>query len=151
MSDCVYAKIYWTNKGRHQRIYDRLQALVPDEGEADTPAGELMRLMSNVYYDVYNNGGCNLVDGGRSAQLEELQELAKSHGFEDSDRVFRKMRGYALRQQSTPHHCESCTCDDEDWDDAEESVTIEVLCQPLERLTDFCVKTADRISRRKAA
>lgn len=52
---------FWNNNSPLQDEYDRLHAkLVPHHGEADTVHGELLRCLSNVYYDVYNNGGCNL-------------------------------------------------------------------------------------------
>lgn len=52
---------YWADNGKHQSLYDELhKTLVPDEGEAGTTEGEFLRIMSNVYYDIYNNGGCNL-------------------------------------------------------------------------------------------
>jgi hypothetical protein len=65
---------YWSKKGQHQELYDSLQAaLVPDEGFAATDAGEILRCFSNVYYDVFNNGGCNLdVDGGTRSDLHGL-------------------------------------------------------------------------------
>ena len=33
--------------------------LVPDQGEAETVYGELLREINNIYYDRYNNGLCN--------------------------------------------------------------------------------------------
>ena len=48
---------YWGNKGKYQEKYDTLwEELVPDEGRASTQHGELLRLISKVYYDRYNNG-----------------------------------------------------------------------------------------------
>lgn len=51
---------YWEHKGKHQDLYNALFAkLVPQEGPAETPDGELLRAVSELYYDAYNNGGCN--------------------------------------------------------------------------------------------
>lgn len=50
---------YWNKKGKHQDLYKQVEGLVPDVGEADDPNIELLRCASNVYYDAYNNGGCN--------------------------------------------------------------------------------------------
>lgn len=48
---------YWDNRGKYQKEYDILwDELVPAEGQADTQLGELLRLVSKVYYDRYNNG-----------------------------------------------------------------------------------------------
>lgn len=50
-------KTYWNNNGQHQAIYDRLsEALVPMSGGCETVEGELLRAISKVYYDYYNNG-----------------------------------------------------------------------------------------------
>jgi hypothetical protein len=51
---------YWNNKGRHTPLYEELTTkLVPEEGRAPTPYGELLSAIGRVYYDWYNNGGCN--------------------------------------------------------------------------------------------
>jgi hypothetical protein len=55
-----YQAKYWNNKGDFQTEYDGLfKILVPDEGEASTEAGELLRAATNLYYDHFNNGDCN--------------------------------------------------------------------------------------------
>jgi hypothetical protein len=55
-----YQPKYWNEKGRYQDLHKSLQeALVPREGEADTEHGEILRIASNLYYDIFNNGGCN--------------------------------------------------------------------------------------------
>ena len=51
---------YWNGAGKHQADYDRLSAaLVPPAGRSDTTHGELLRAISAIYYDLYNNGLCN--------------------------------------------------------------------------------------------
>ena len=48
---------YWGNKGKYQDKYDKLwDELVPASGSASTQDGELLRWISKVYYDRYNNG-----------------------------------------------------------------------------------------------
>jgi len=52
--------LYWNGTGLYQKDYDRLyKKLVPQRGEAKTPHGELLRAISRLAYDLYNNGGCN--------------------------------------------------------------------------------------------
>ena len=51
---------YWCEKGKYQKESDILQKLVPSEGEAQDTRIELYRRVSNTYYDIYNNGGCNI-------------------------------------------------------------------------------------------
>lgn len=48
---------YWNNSGALQNSYNRLwKSLVPPEGQADTLHGELLRDVSKLYHDLYNNG-----------------------------------------------------------------------------------------------
>ena len=57
-----YRPTYWSDKGELQKEYELLfDELVPPEGEAETVAGEALRVVSKLYYDVYNNGACNML------------------------------------------------------------------------------------------
>lgn len=64
MSKCIYENTYWCGKGKHQALEITLFGLLPDYGEIknadDNPALELYRQAGNCYYDLYNNGLCNL-------------------------------------------------------------------------------------------
>ena len=52
-----YQPTYWSERGTEQDKYEELwDELVPGLGEADTEAGELVRSISKIYYDLYNNG-----------------------------------------------------------------------------------------------
>lgn len=52
MMDC-----YWNEKGRYQKMYNKLyKKLVPDRGCASTSDGELLRVISKIYYRYYNDG-----------------------------------------------------------------------------------------------
>lgn len=58
---------YWNNKGALQKECDELTSLVPVEGsiEATGPFNRMLeafRIVSNIYYDYYNNGAGNLID-----------------------------------------------------------------------------------------
>ena len=47
---------YWSKKAnikKHMIIYPKL---VPNYGEADTPEGELLRIISKIYYRYHNDG-----------------------------------------------------------------------------------------------
>lgn len=68
----IYANTYWCRKGNHQSTADKLQLLIP--ASESVPKGtrknrnlETLRQFVNVYYDLYNNGLCNLSD-----EFEEL-------------------------------------------------------------------------------
>ena len=49
---------YWNKKGKFQELYDEISFLVPPQGTAPTEIGEKLRIVGNIYYDIYNNGGC---------------------------------------------------------------------------------------------
>ena len=52
---------YWNNDGQYQKAYDALyKKLVPDMGNANSAHGELLRNISKLYHDWYNNGWGNL-------------------------------------------------------------------------------------------
>lgn len=53
------ANTYWNHNGKHQLLSDALQHLIPATGKSDVAHIELLRCLNNVYYDIYNNGGCN--------------------------------------------------------------------------------------------
>ena len=44
----------------YQEKYDLIQKLIPAHGHAQNHEVDLVRMGSNIYYDVHNNGGCNL-------------------------------------------------------------------------------------------
>jgi len=53
---------YWNENGAYQKEYDELyEKLVPIRGEADTVHGEMIRAVSRISYDYFNNGNCNIV------------------------------------------------------------------------------------------
>jgi len=72
---------YWNHNGKQQALADRLEERVPTAGEACEKV-ELFRLIANVYYDVYNNGGGNLVGFGSEFTARELIALADKQGVD---------------------------------------------------------------------
>ena len=85
--------LYWGHCGKFQTEYQELYSkLVPREGDADTELGQLIRYASIIYYDIYNNGGCNLrfnvefFNKGREyfrKYAPDLRKEAKSLGVAD--------------------------------------------------------------------
>jgi len=49
--------------GGHKALVEQLNELIPTQGAVESafPALEKFRQMQNVMYDIYNNGGCNLM------------------------------------------------------------------------------------------
>jgi hypothetical protein len=59
-----YEPTYWEHKGKYQTKGEEIwKKLVPASGSCENIHAELYRCISRVYYDVYNNGGCNLESG----------------------------------------------------------------------------------------
>lgn len=54
---------YWNGNGKFQADYDRLVEAMPMMGRCDTVAGELIRAVSKLGYDFYNNGMGNNTSG----------------------------------------------------------------------------------------
>lgn len=50
---------YWNNNGIYQAEYDKLFDLVPQSGSAETLHGELIRAVSRINYEYFNNGNGN--------------------------------------------------------------------------------------------
>lgn len=76
---------YWSNKGDLQDWADQIEKDVPSSGHAETLAVELFRCASNVYYEIYNNGGFNFADDhpGEFGKYTQLQHIA-SYGIDVS-------------------------------------------------------------------
>lgn len=63
---------YWNNKGRFQAEYNQMSKdLMPAMGKADTVAGELIRAVSKLGYDLYNNGMGNNTSGAANYLREQ--------------------------------------------------------------------------------
>jgi hypothetical protein len=133
---------YWNGNGRHQELYDRLYTeLVPDSGPADTYYGEILRAISNVYYDVYNNGCANLAFSMR----EDVETVVDWRGLRivDGKRAQNVLRD-ALTALDYPF-------DDEDDDDAspfDGLVDSDPFLSDLESLTDAIILWVDTEQKR---
>lgn len=61
---------YWCGNGKYQEMNDALAKHIPGYGESEDKWIELLRCATNIYYDCYNNGGCNL--GVRVSELRQI-------------------------------------------------------------------------------
>lgn len=67
-------KSYWEKSGAYQKeIDDLFDTLVPQTGSAETIAGEMVRGVSRLYYDYFNNGNCNVAD----AEYDDYGNITK--------------------------------------------------------------------------
>lgn len=53
-------KTYWNSLGKYQDEVDRINKLVPSRSRTDNRYMNLFLVASNLYYDMYNNDGCNI-------------------------------------------------------------------------------------------
>lgn len=73
---------YWKSTGIYQKEYDELFAnLVPDRGKCKTLNGELIRSISRLSHEYFNNGNCNarVEDGVINTFYEKFLDLIVSH------------------------------------------------------------------------
>ncbi len=69
---------YWTRTGRYQDDMTRLFAEVPRDGKRAIRIGiELIRCINNIAYDIFNNGGCNLMLQSMAEQVTTLGRWEK--------------------------------------------------------------------------
>lgn len=56
---------YWANKGKYSKEIDELYdtGIIPPTGYADSFVLEVIRLVNKIGYEIYNNGGFNMLDG----------------------------------------------------------------------------------------
>jgi hypothetical protein len=79
---------YWSSKGRYEKQSAQITEDVPASGHAENVAVELYRCAQNVYYEIYNNGGCNLGcdawdDRSEFSKNSQLQHIS-SYGIDTS-------------------------------------------------------------------
>lgn len=73
-------RTYWNNKGKFQAQYDYIYSnLMPDYGSSTNEHIEVIRCVSKIYYEYYNNSNCNTYDrrDGEEAYEYELREYYK--------------------------------------------------------------------------
>lgn len=65
-------KTYWNGNGKYQEWYNQLKRQIPDYGESNKLHVEMVRNISNVYYDHFNNGDYNW--DNKSGQFENIEK-----------------------------------------------------------------------------
>jgi hypothetical protein len=69
---------YWSNKGKYSKEIDELYntEIIPFTGETDSSALEVIRLVNKIGYEIYNNGGINMLDGQEETGIDKsYQEI----------------------------------------------------------------------------
>lgn len=97
---------YWNQKGKNYKKYVKLwNELVPVEGTCKTVEGELLRAMTKIYWDYYNNGFGNNWSGAFNF-LKKYQE-AIGLKQENLDKIFMFRRGKVIRGENFEKPLES--------------------------------------------
>jgi hypothetical protein len=60
MAQGDYSETYWNGRGLHKAKYEAAQEQIPAQGRAATMELNLLRVVVNLYYTLYNDGSCNL-------------------------------------------------------------------------------------------
>lgn len=130
------SKTYWNSQGTYQAEHDLLwKALVPRTGKADTGDGEALRALGRIYYDIYNNGGGNLLGPDEDGEYTEISD--------DTRAMIRKMAlvcgtSWTTQNSQTLEHVILNDCggpmEDEDRESLEEIADLVIRCVILNRL-----------------
>jgi len=67
---------YWGGKGKFRKEYDEMIKHIPGTGKANDPVIEIIRCLTNFYYDRYNNAHSN----SRSEEATKVRRFMKKHG-----------------------------------------------------------------------
>lgn len=68
-------EIYWNSQGKYQNWVDKINETTPDMYYTDNKYMNVFIAMSNIYYEIYNNGGGNIVDGCYTDALKLIHEF----------------------------------------------------------------------------
>lgn len=93
---------YWGNKGTHQAIIEKLQALIPNEGPVKNPyknkALEKFRKASNAYYRLYNDGDFNS-GKGRMFGIEYISRFSTQGLYDEVEKGLDRIIEAAAKEQ----------------------------------------------------
>lgn len=64
---------YWNQQGKYQQWVDKISETTPDMHYTDNKYMNVFIAMNNIYHDVYNNGGGNILDGCYKDALKFIQ------------------------------------------------------------------------------
>lgn len=67
--------IYWDSQGEYQEWVDKICETMPSMYYTENKYMNIFIAMNKVYYDIYNNGGGNLLDGIHNEALELIREF----------------------------------------------------------------------------
>ncbi len=65
---------YWNSDGKYQKFVDENLKMIPDMYFTDNEYMNLFIEINNLYYDIYNNGGCNF----KSDKVGRIKSVVKN-------------------------------------------------------------------------
>ena len=128
-------QIYWNNAGKYQELSQKLEKLIPNSGDCEDTRLELFRLVSNAYYDIYNNGGCN------AHRFRLLKEFLAKTGMPDTFSAKEAKTLKAWLEKASDGEEEGYLFDFRNSPEWLESSHIEIL-NLFEKLTDWTILQA---------
>lgn len=69
---------YWNHTGKYQNESEELEKLMPHWGRTTNSYMNLFIVASQLYYDVYNNSGCNIED----CYVDDIEKYIKPYAKE---------------------------------------------------------------------
>lgn len=66
---------YWNGNGKYQEWVDKINETMPSMYNTDNKYMNVFIAMSNIYYEIYNNGGGNIVDGCYTDSLKLIHRF----------------------------------------------------------------------------
>lgn len=67
-------KTYWERKGKYQKWYNEFSKGLPGIGQTNNDYANLVVNIASLYYDVYNNGACNIKSGVKDERIEQVKK-----------------------------------------------------------------------------
>lgn len=116
---------YWEKTGKYQKEYDILSKRIPDKGESFDTRIELLRCASNIYYDIFNNGGCNLADEDRGDEYRYVSSRV------DISKIENYLQVYQDEQENW---------DDIDHDNLDSDKMFKQVCKDMDEVIDQVIE-----------
>jgi len=95
--------LYYNKQGKYQKTYDLYSSLlIPNCGKASTVEGELLRAITRICYDAYNNGFVNNTSGAINFLLSKVSLIETNGEVENALKLIAPITntgGYASKSE----------------------------------------------------
>jgi len=124
----------------YQTLYDRL---VPGSGQAETMHGELLRMISRLHYDIFNNGLCNNKLPEIEFILESKDKFVSLLKEPTSINLIYKLESKLLKQANEDLSSHYWSEDDDDESYVEPVTCDQAFCDQLDDVVTAIVLYVD--------